>query len=285
MGGLDGSIDDAQVQDYKFLGQLKSFDEKKQHGMIGCTETQQLWNQDVYIHKSVMDSAEIGLEDYLRFGVHINTRGQPQASLPVYKVGDDGQPMNVKEGENIINAEEEAALDASFLQALGDAINARSSQQNEKRASKGKGKDKDKGYGKADPYGKGGGGYGKSEPYGKGGGGWGGDPWGGDPYGGYGGGKGGKGGGVDLFVGGVPHGATKRELQHIFRQYAGFMGLRMVEKAQLLVFVTFATHAQAQFVAEALTGYVFDEENGQHEVLTVAISLPKGEGKGKKGKK
>merc|ERR1719359_2424903 len=104
--------------------------------MLSCSETQQIWGGDVYIHKSVMDSARVGLNDYLRFGVHLNSRGQPQASLPVYKVGDDGQPMHVKDGDNIINAEEMAAMDPEFLATLGDAIASRSNQQNQKRGEK-----------------------------------------------------------------------------------------------------------------------------------------------------
>jgi len=282
-------LGDGKVQDYKFLGQLQSFDEKKQCGMITCEETRQLWNQDVYIHKSVMDTARIGMQDYVRFGVHLNTRGQPQASLPVYKVGDDGQPIGVKDGENVIAAEEMVAMDPAFLQELGDAIAGRSNTQNDKKAQQKGKKGDDKGgkggYGKADPWAKGGGkgGYG-GDPYGGGKGGYGGDPyggyghdpWAGDPYGGKGGGK--KGGGIDLFVGGVPKDATSRELHQIFRQYAGFMSLRMVEKAQVLVFVTFETPAQAQFVAEALSGYVFDQESGDQACITVQIS----KGKGKK---
>jgi len=102
MEGESSSMIDGKVQDYKFLGELKAFDDKKSAGLIGCEETQQLWGQDVYIHKSVMDTAHINVGDCLRFGVHLNARGQPQASLPVYKVGQDAQPIGVKEGENVV---------------------------------------------------------------------------------------------------------------------------------------------------------------------------------------
>jgi len=174
------------------------------------------------------------------------------------------------------------------LPALGQAIQERSDQQNNNRKRKaddgwggkggkgGKGDKGGKGYGGGkDSYG-GGGGYGCGY-----------DDWGGGG-GGYGmgmgmgggmcmGGKGGGKGGVDLFVGGVPHDATQRELSHIFRQYAGFMSLRMVAKAQMLVFVTFATPAQAQFVAEALSGYVFDQDS--HDQMCLTVQLSKGKGK------
>jgi len=276
---------DAQVQDYKFLGQVKSFDEKKQHGMLACSETQQIWGQDVYIHKNVMEQAAIGLMDYCRFGVHLNTRGQPQASLPVYKVGDDGMPINVKEGDNIIAAEEMAAMDPSFLSLLGDAIAQRSEQQNVNRDKKRKLEEAKGGWGKDGKSGKDGKGWGMGGGDAWGGGGWGGDAWGkgGDAWGkgGDAWGKSGKGGwgapqSVDLFVGGVPPDASKRELSHIFRQYAGFMSMRLVQKERLLCFVSFATPAQAEFVANALTGYVFDQDSPDQTVLTVQVSKGKG---------
>jgi len=284
-GGSSSGID-GKVQDYKFLGELKAFDDKKSSGLIGCEETQQLWGQDVYIHKSVMDTAHINVGDCLRFGVHLNARGQPQASLPVYKVGQDAQPIGVKEGENVIEVEAHASSDPAFLSALGQAIQDRSDQQNNNR----KRKADDAWGGKGGKGAKGGKGFGGGKDGGYGGGYGGGyDDWGGGGYGmgmgmgmggmGMGMGMGGKGGGkggVDLFVGGVPSDATERELSHIFRQYAGFMSLRMVQKAQMLVFVTFATPAQAQFVAEALTGYVFDQNSRDQMCLTVQLSKGKG---------
>merc|ERR1711935_658551 len=104
-------------------------------------------------------------------------------------VGEDGQPIGVKDGENVIAAEEMAAEDPDFLQRLGDAIASRSNAQNEKKANQKGKKGDDKGgkggYGKADPWAKGGGkgGYG-GDPYG-GGYGKGKGGFGGDPYGGY----------------------------------------------------------------------------------------------------
>ncbi|CAK0809512.1 unnamed protein product, partial [Prorocentrum cordatum] len=66
---------------------------------------------------------------------------------------------------------------------------------------------------------------------------------------GWGGGGGGGGGWnpqeVTLFVSGVPVGVQRRELLHIFRQYAGFSHMRQVDREDhCLVFVSFATQAQ-----------------------------------------
>merc|ERR1719277_255465 len=67
--------------------------------------------------------------------------------------------------------------------------------------------------------------------------------------------------GVTLFCGGLPPGVERREVLHIFRQYAGFCGLRVAwRQDHSIAFVTFCTMEQAQFVAEALSGYIFDEE-------------------------
>merc|ERR1719265_489985 len=104
--------------------------------MIECAESSAIWGQDVYIHKMVLASANLGVGDTVRFGVHVNPRDQPQASMPVYKVGEDGVPVGQKDTEVVKNAEEYAAMDPGFLTRLGEQITKRSKSQNESRGKK-----------------------------------------------------------------------------------------------------------------------------------------------------
>jgi len=185
--------------------------------------------------------------------------------------------MGVNDGDLIVKAEELHTEDPTALSRIGDAIGLRSQEQNSNRASK-RARTAAPG---------GGGGWGGDDAWG---GGW--DSWDSKGWGKGGNGCKGKGGGwgawaqptVDLFIEGVPPDATSRELHHIFRQYAGFQELRRVYKGEgYLTFVTFATPAQAEFVANALEGYVFDADNMQ-ESSRLSVRLSHG-GKGGKGKK
>lgn len=271
---IPGRPDRIKVQHIKFIGVVKSFDPSKGFGLIASNEAHAIWNTDIYAFKSVLESADIQVEDVVRFGVHVNTRGQPQASLPIWKCDHFGEPMHVKDGEIVVKAEELHTEDPTALQRIGDAISLRSQKQNENRATK-------RARTNSSGPGAGGGLWGGDDAWG---GGW--DSW--DSWGK--GGKGGKGKGwggwpqsVDLFIEGVPPDATSRELHHIFRQYAGFQEMRRVHKGDsYLTFVTFATPAQAEFVASALEGYVFDTDNMQD---SARLSLRLSRGKGGKGKK
>lgn len=240
--------------------------------MVACDETHLMWGQEIYGYRDVLASAEANVGDTIRFGVHVNTRGQPQVSLPVWKIGEDGLPIGLEEGTVVFNAEELAAEDPSFLERLKEEIEGRSEQQNHKRSRLA-------GDGGANWTALGGGKGGPPAKRAKGGGTPDAGAWGGAWGGGWGGGgeeyqwaaaaaKGGKGWGgawggeeVTLFVSGLPPGVERREVLNIFRQYAGFSSLRLVSREDHSIgFVSFATTAQAQFVADALTGYVFDQE-------------------------
>jgi len=317
------------VQDVKFLGTVKSFDERKGAGEVECSETFQMWSDHVYAHKNILAACDAVVGDTIRFGIHVSSRGQPQASLPIYRVGEDGFPMDVRDGEVIINAEDLAAEDPDVLEHLRLDLIERSQRQNDRKrkieevGSRGGFRESvrmdsrpPKGGGKAVSR--------KAGPAPSG------PPFASDRHlagdrhmGAYntrerererayedrdreriyesrsrdrdrGGayddrgkgarsGKGGKGpapedDGVILFIGGVPAGVEERELKHIFRQYAGFRSLRTAQKAsQTLVFVTFATRAQAIFVVDALSGYVFDEDVPHYDraVFTVEFAREK----------
>lgn len=269
-------------RDVKLLGIVKSIDDRKNCGMIECNEALLMWSCDVYAYKDVLSTVGANVGDAVRFGIHLNNRGQPQASLPIYKVDSDGVPMGVKPDETVINAEDLLSEDPNFLDTLRQAITERSREQNEnrKRRRLDNGTNSNQRWCDAPQW---------NGPVPTGGGQrWNTQPWLGNMgmmnlpgSGQWGGGCGCSGGGwgnqgVDLFVGGVPAGVTTRELRHIFRQYAGFISLRTADREDhTLVFVTFATPAQAQFVADALDGYVFDDELPEYEQCPIQVQFAK----------
>lgn len=299
------------VQDVKFLGVVASYNDAKKFGMVASEEAQAMWGQEIYAYKDVLGACNAQVGDTIRFGIHVNPRGQPQVSLPIFKIGDDGLPIDQPPDLNIVNCEEYAATDPSFLDSLKAEIEGRSQMQNTKRSRKGekgggKGGEKGgdewgakrmrtdaKGYSKGGDGGWGDSGKGKGAPAW---GGWGEEPaWGkdgGKASGGKSWGKGkAKGGGeswgpqeVTLFIGGLPPDVQRREVLHIFRQYAGFTSLRMTPRADhAIAFATFQTMEQAKFVTEALSGYVFDEEAPPEYqgALSVTFAKEKTKGAGK----
>jgi len=307
MDGADGEKR-GLAENVKFLGVVASFNEMKKSGMVASPEVQEMWGQECYAFQDVLASCGAAIGDTLRFSIHVNPRGQPQVSLPVFKVDGVGNALDVPEGTTWVSAEEMALQDPGFLIKLKQEIMERSARQNLKRGQnpKGSGKGKDKGKMMAmGMMGMGGGGYGAGYSpsaaqafagngdlsnkrkhgwdegpmggmgvvvpgcWGKGAGAWGG---GGDGWGG----GGPAAGEVTLFVGGVPPGVTRRELLHIFRPYAGFSNLRNADReGNTLVFVTYATMVQAMFVMETLAGYVFDEELPLDQQTALSLSPAK----------
>merc|ERR1719387_2062492 len=71
--------------------------------MIECPEASEMFDRDVYAFKDVLAFASIEVGDGIRFGIHVNNRGQPQASLPVYK---DGEPIDMPTDKGHVMAEE-----------------------------------------------------------------------------------------------------------------------------------------------------------------------------------
>merc|ERR1740129_1012266 len=105
----------AKREDIKFLGSVKSFNEAKNFGMVECEQATQIWGGDIYAFRDVLASCGAAVGDMIRFGIHINTRGQPQVSLPVFKVGEDGLALDVPEGTSFINAEDAVAESPEML--------------------------------------------------------------------------------------------------------------------------------------------------------------------------
>jgi len=261
--------DGVEAKDVKFLGVVQSYNQVKNFGMVASEEAFFMWGQEIYVYKDVLASANASVGDTIRFGVHVNTRGQPQVSLPVFKLDELGQPIGLPEGTAFVCAEEASAQNPQFLEMLKAEIEGRSYQQNQKRSRM----SGDDAWGGAAKRGRG-------------------ESWNGEdlhPRAFAWGGSGGWGAAsaaaataswapqeVTIFVSGIPPGAERREISHIFRQYAGFGGLRLVPREDhTIAFVTFATSAQAQFVCEALTGYVFDEEAPPEQQVGLTLQLAK----------
>jgi len=77
-----------------------------------------------------------------------------------------------------------------------------------------------------------------------------------------------------IYVEGLPTNCTRREVAHIFRQYMGFLGMRLVNKGsnRHLCFVDFATPAQAFLAMRTLQGYRFDEQDPHSRILKLQFS-------------
>lgn len=69
-----------------FVGRLRTFDASRDAGTISCPEVYAMSNQEVYVHKSILESKRAGLGDTLVFLLHWNARGQPQCSLESIRI-------------------------------------------------------------------------------------------------------------------------------------------------------------------------------------------------------
>lgn len=282
-GAMDESYGEGQrltptkARDVLFSGVVTQYDEKNCFGWIQSDLVTLLFEHDCYIHKDVLDYAGCQVGDKILFGIHVSNRVKPQASKPVFKVGPNGAAIGIEnESTEFLYAEEEAEKDPNFLILYQEQIMFKSKLQNEKKLDPpGNGKESGKSKGKA---------KGASRDYAI-------VPH--DSYGGKGGGYGGYGassappGGIDLKIDGIPGGVSHREIAHIFRQYAGFMSLRSADRGtRTLAFATFESDEQAQFVMDALQGYIFDDQVPQWEQSALSLQLstnPKGAAKGSKG--
>lgn len=259
-----------RAKDVLFVGVVIQYDDVKTCGWIQCDLMTELFAGDCYIHKNVMDYADCQVGDTIRFGIHLNSKGKPQASKPVFKVAEDGSVIGIeKEAQDFMFAEEQVEMNRNFLYEFADAINLKSQLQNAK-------KDPASSYGNgvsgrsATVASRGHGNYSASA----------------GGYGGKGASSGAQpsGGLVDLKIDGIPGGVSHREISHIFRQYAGFTSLRSADKGtHTLAFASFETNEQAEFVMDALDGYVFDDQAPQWQQSTLSCHFstnPKGSPKG-----
>jgi len=236
-----------ETVEIKFLGIVKSFDEQKRFGMIECNESGLMWQQDIYIYKDVLQSAGAGVGETVRFGIHVSPKGQPQASLPVYKVGDDNQIVGEIKGKDQARmpywqfVEDMGLTTPDDYERVKQLVEQRSAKQNAKTGSNPRAQKRSAT-----------------------------SAWGVE---------------VSLYVSGVPSDVSRREIAHIFRQYSGFLSLRTVPKDDhTLTFVSFSSHEEAEYAAMSLNGYVFDEEAEQPTPLVLHVARGKNQGKGKDAK-
>jgi len=66
-----------------YVGRVNETSILKGRSMVRCPD----WSdrQDVYVHKSVAEPGAISMGDVVAFQIHLNARGQPQASAPFWK--------------------------------------------------------------------------------------------------------------------------------------------------------------------------------------------------------
>ncbi|KAJ1629830.1 hypothetical protein T492DRAFT_1008458 [Pavlovales sp. CCMP2436] len=82
-------------------------------------------------------------------------------------------------------------------------------------------------------------------------------------------GGGGSCGSITLSVGGLPADATRRELAHVFRQFAGYLSTEMSPSGG---FVKFSSMALAASAMGKLRDYRFDEEQPGSPTLRLTFS-------------
>jgi len=86
-----------------YLGWVTRTDQRKGTSMVQCPD----WGgrQDVYVHRSVAEPSALEEGDTVAFQIHVNKRGQPQASAPFWKkVGwtPKGKPLCFGEHQGLI---------------------------------------------------------------------------------------------------------------------------------------------------------------------------------------
>ena len=82
-----------------------------------------------------------------------------------------------------------------------------------------------------------------------------------------------------LYIEGVPHDATVREIAHIFRPFDGFQSTRLVKKENVrgpLCFAEFAGADLAFAALNTLQGYVLDRDDPKSPALRIVFAKSKG---------
>jgi len=68
-----------------FVGRVQRIEWQKGFSMINCPEADS--EAGVYCHKSVAETNKLNVGDVVAFNIHVNAKGQPQASAPLWKRG------------------------------------------------------------------------------------------------------------------------------------------------------------------------------------------------------
>jgi len=70
-----------------YHGAIKQFTPEKKSGFIACDAIYAEAGQEVYAYQDVLEKAMAGPGDYVAFFIHWSSRGQPQASNPMIRLG------------------------------------------------------------------------------------------------------------------------------------------------------------------------------------------------------
>jgi len=74
-----------------YEGEVVRYDMVMGRGFISCEGITAAFGNDVYVHRSTLAEAGAGLGDIVKFKVHVNKKGEPQASAPLTIVS-KGEP-------------------------------------------------------------------------------------------------------------------------------------------------------------------------------------------------
>eukprot|EP00930_Biecheleria_cincta_P055314 TRINITY_DN41643_c0_g1_i1.p1 TRINITY_DN41643_c0_g1~~TRINITY_DN41643_c0_g1_i1.p1 ORF type:complete len:665 (-),score=94.26 TRINITY_DN41643_c0_g1_i1:83-2077(-) len=88
---VDIRLIDPGVQDRRFLGRVRTYNEEKGWGFIDCGEATDIFGADVFIHKNeLLPGQVVRLGDEMEFSVDVEKRGKAQAIDVVYLGGGQG---------------------------------------------------------------------------------------------------------------------------------------------------------------------------------------------------
>jgi len=73
-----------------FVGEVARYDMALGRGFIVCDGVNDTFGTDVYVHRNVLAKTRATVGDIVRFKIHVNSRGEPQASHPMEVIGSNG---------------------------------------------------------------------------------------------------------------------------------------------------------------------------------------------------
>merc|ERR1712060_196348 len=82
----EGELADSNDQDpdtMYYEGVVARYDAAAGRGFIECVEAKEQFGQDVYVHGTVLSNSGTNVGDTVRFRIHTNAKGLPQAQAPL----------------------------------------------------------------------------------------------------------------------------------------------------------------------------------------------------------
>jgi len=77
-----------------FFGQVSMVNTQGQFAMVSCEDID--YDKDVYVHRTTADLDSLQVDDVVAFKLHVNKRGSPQASPPIWKLASRSSDVNRK---------------------------------------------------------------------------------------------------------------------------------------------------------------------------------------------